>query len=506
MPRPGTHPHPRVLSRVRRILEGLDYAQWVDFLEEVQVHLYRGRELWADIVLYDEEVPLAVIEAEGRGEELEQGFQEARAKAIMINPVDPVPYIWVAAGAEDQLYKANPTAHGIGVAYEILDQGPEELLIFEQLNRELADYLGRRSSLEQAGQIGFRVLFEQAYKGLPRRDNPHIRCRKLLEWLKYIALGTNGSRGRRPRALVNLLEQASNIITSGNPSMRANLAFAFRHLMRRYFKPLTSAENDPVKRFGRWMTPIGVIRFLVEAVDPQPGERILDFACGSGGFLGQVTRHLLERYNTAPDEFSQNLYGCDWDETCTETTKTFLALMLPERQNQLNIDRADGLRHFEGMLGEFDVVLSNPPAGVLPQDFAGLEDIDGYRFAGRGRGRQVLYEVAFLERALQMVRDGGRIGLVIPEGLLANATLKRLREWWFDQVTVEAVVSLPRGTFPFTTSKMCTIVMRKESPPPNYETLLAEVSERHRLSEELTGVLNRLKRSRSSQRRSRSSE
>jgi len=236
----------------------------------------------------------------------------------------------------------------------------------------------------------------------------------------------------------------------------------------------------------------------VEAVDPQPEERVLDFACGSGGFLGQATRHLLERYNTAPDEFSQNLYGCDWDETCAETTKTFLTFMLPERQTQLNIDKADGLRHFEDNISEFDVILSNPPAGDLPQDFAGLEDIESYQFAGRGRGRQALYEVAFLERALQMVKEGGRIGLVVPEGLLANATLKKLRYWWFDQVTVEAIVGLPRGTFPFTPSKMCAVVMRKESPPPNYETLLAEVSERHRLSEELRGILNRLKRSRSS--------
>jgi hypothetical protein len=476
----------------------------VDFFEEVQVSLYRGRELSADVILYDEEVPLVVIEAEGRPGEIEQGFQEARAKAVMIKPEDPVPYIWVAAGARDRLYKANPTAHGIGVAYEALDQGPEELLAFERLSRDLSDYLKRRSSAEQVGQIGFRVLFEQAYKSLSRQDNPHTRCRKLLKWLAYAALGTNRPRGRRPRALSNLIEQASNIVTSSNLSARANFAFAFRHFMRRYFKPLTSDRNDPVRRFGRWLTPLGVIKFLVEAADPQSGERILDFACGSGGFLGQATRHLLERYNTAPDEMSKNLYGCDWDETCTEATKTFLTFMLPERQNQLNIDRADGLRHFEDNIEKFDVTLSNPPAGNLPQDFAGLEDIEGYQFAGRGRGRQALYEVAFLERALQMVREGGRIGLIIPEGLLANATLKRLRDWWFDQVTVEAIVGLPRGTFPFTPSKMCAIVMRKESPPSDYETLLAEVSERHRLSEELTGILNRLRQSRSLGRRLRS--
>ncbi|HIE51530.1 MAG TPA: hypothetical protein EYP85_07195 [Armatimonadetes bacterium] len=132
----------------------------------------------------------------------------------------------------------------------------------------------------------------------------------------------------------------------------------------------------------------------------------------------------------------------------------------------------------------FDLVIGNPPAGHLPEEFRG--SVGSYEFASQGR--LTLCEVAFLEQALRLTRAGGRVALILPEGLFANVRTRPLREYLHRETTVEMVVGLPRGTFPFTPAKMCILLLYKQPPPPKHCALLAEVSEEAKLGEELATI------------------
>ncbi len=467
-------PSPKVTTRVRKVLERLGYVEHIDFVYEVEIRPYGTQRLWADVVVFDGAVPVAIVEVEGEERGSDTGFEEARLKAIAWNPEDPVPLLWIAAGGEDECYRAELPDRHAGIRYASLDEPPDRLFHPDRLMEFVSEYLERQGAAS-VGELHFRQLFEKAFHSLPKKFNDHRRCQIIVRALRGLSVK------RMSESLQDLTNQVQYALNSAQPQFA--LANAFRRFMRRYFRPLSKGKADAVRVYGRYFTPPEVVQFLVSAVDPKPGNRILDFACGSGGFLGQAVRHLLKTHGASSDDIASCLFGWDIDETCVMATRTFLELMLPGRQNTLNIWRKDGLTtkqrfdweesadEFEA--GNFDIVLSNPPAGDLPSAFGGLEE--EYRFAGKGRGRQNLYEVAFLEQAVRMVKDGGRIGIVLPEGIFANAQLKTVREWLLQSVTVHAVVGLPRGIFPFTPSKMCAVVMTKKPPPKHHEVLLAEV-------------------------------
>ncbi len=464
-----------VERRVRKTLYELGFED-ADWSEDAFIEFYPGRSGEADFFVKIGDQPLIVIEAEPDEAHFEGGYLQARAYAILFDPENPVPYIWVAAGRKDGLFRATPPPSGVGVRYERV----ERLLSRD----EILDALKFRPETFQRDLDLYERLvsvFEKALRILQEQRRPRLEGETLLRaWAAYLRARVEGDSKalkayQLTRTIIRRLDEHLEQLGELSKYEGWILAYAFRQTVRPFFRG---------GEYGRYFTPPEVIQLLVSAVNPRPGESVLDFACGSGGFLGQTARHLLERYQAKPEDIADNLFGCDWDETCVETAKTFLALMLPGKQKKLNIERADGLRHFEDNMGGFDVVLSNPPARRLSEDFAGLEEIEHYRFAGRGRGRYNQYEVAFLERSLQMARDGGRIGLVIPEGLLANATLREMRDWWFARTTIELIVSLPRGIFPFTPSKMCAVVMRKVPPPEKHEILLVEVETRNNLTDE----------------------
>ncbi|GBC83991.1 putative type I restriction enzyme [bacterium HR11] len=475
------------MTRVRHILERLGYTEHTDFDYEVEIRLYGTQRLWADAVLWDGSIPVVLIEVEGHATDEPTGLAEARFKAVAWNLEDLIPLIWVAAGEQDRCYQAVRPDRRAGVRYVPLNDPPDRLLRPHQLATRIGDYLKRQGASlghSGAGELRHRQTLLDALRALPPSWNDHQRCRALLNAL-------HGSfRHRTSRVFQKAVGLLKSTISSG--SANPALAHAFRWVMRRYMRPLSPGQTDPVRRYGRYFTPPEVIQFLVQAIDPKPGERILDFACGTGGFLCYAALHLMERHEADPVDIAGQLFGYDRDAICVQIAQTFIGLLLPRYQGPLNISGGDSLRIHRNDRGpqKFDVVLSNPPAGDLPENWEGLER-EGYRWAGRGGGRQNLYEVAFLEQALRLTREGGRIGLVLPEGVWTNVQLRPLRNWLLSQITVRAVVGLPRGAFPFTPSKMCAVVLEKRQPARHFKTLLAEVT-RPKMAEQLRVLAERV--------------
>jgi hypothetical protein len=109
-------PSGKPTTRVRETLARLGYAEHEDFEYEVEVRLYGNRRLYADVMLFQGDTPLVVVEVEGNTQHLQAGYDEARLKGAAWNLENPVPLLWVAAGNHDALYQLQPSQSSIRYA------------------------------------------------------------------------------------------------------------------------------------------------------------------------------------------------------------------------------------------------------------------------------------------------------------------------------------------------------------------------------------------------------
>ena len=238
---------------------------------------------------------------------------------------------------------------------------------------------------------------------------------------------------------------------------------------------------------GQFRTPRHVIRAMVQLVDPRLGETVHDPAAGTAGFLVGAYDHIrLANSSDAGIEETEadgktvrrglgdtlsraavrrlheaTLFGNDVDPRMVRLATMNLSLRGLDR---VRILRRDALtrsldRAAKADLGlpvqGFDVVLANPPfSGRLDPDRI-VEDVK------IGRTRQT--ELLFLQYMLNHLKDGGRCGVVVPEGVLFGSTgaHRELRRKLVDTNRVEAVLSLPGGVFnPYSGVKTSVLVFR----------------------------------------------
>ena len=239
---------------------------------------------------------------------------------------------------------------------------------------------------------------------------------------------------------------------------------------------------------GQFRTPRHVIRALVRLVDPRIGETIYDPAAGTAGFLVGAWDH-IRLANSSPDGIEEidaegkatrrglgdtlsrdavrqlqeaTFYGADVDPQMVRLATMNLTLRGLDRVRILrrdaltrSLDRAAKAELCFPARG-FDVILANPPfSGRLDRDRI-VEDVKV--------GRTAQTELLFLQYMLNHLKDGGRCGVVVPEGVLFGSTgaHRELRRKLIDNNTVEAVLSLPGGVFnPYSGVKTSVLVFCK---------------------------------------------
>lgn len=192
---------------------------------------------------------------------------------------------------------------------------------------------------------------------------------------------------------------------------------------------------------GQFFTPRHVVDFIVRMLAPAPSEVVVDPACGSGAFLAHARARAEVR-----------AYGCDVDPRATRVARL---LALAGGADPRTIERGDGLRG--AGLPVADVVATNPP-------FAGRASADGFEVAREVRTPE--RDVLFLERALDLLRPGGRLGIVLPYNKASGEAFAGLRRWLVARARVLAVVGLPRETFlPHTSQRTFILFANKRSAP-----------------------------------------
>ncbi|MHB8262340.1 MAG: N-6 DNA methylase [Acidimicrobiales bacterium] len=264
---------------------------------------------------------------------------------------------------------------------------------------------------------------------------------------------------------------------------------------------------------GQFFTPRNVVRLLVEMLDPEPGEMIIDPACGSGGFLIVALEHVwskLEKQAVAKgwsdvqldrkkrEVASKTFRGIDKDSFLAKVTKAYMAIIGDGRGGVFCVNSLqpptewDSLAKAKVKLGTFNVVMTNPPFGkrIKITGASILEQYDlGHKWkrnADTGDMEQSgtlqwdqSPQLLFLERCLQLLGTGGRLGIVLPESILGNPSYEHILQWLHDHATVRAVVTMPEALFKTsgkggTHAKVCVLFAEKRVEPPGSEIFLAD--------------------------------
>ena len=247
------------------------------------------------------------------------------------------------------------------------------------------------------------------------------------------------------------------------------------------------AGSESKARSGQFFTPRNATDLLVNMVDPKAGESIIDPACGAGGFLASVTRHFRLQGLPVNDaaEAAGSLYGVEKDGYLAKLGRVHVSLLSGGHPRVVCGDSLALTTEEGGDLEEvipaagYDVVLTNPPFGVNIVA-ASPEVLRGFDLARRWRvsnGRlqpttevrsKVPPQVLFVERCLSLLREGGRLGMVMPESMLSNKSYRYVVEFLRSRGSIGAVVGMPESLFKTsgkggTHTKTCLMVFTKGS-------------------------------------------
>ena len=230
----------------------------------------------------------------------------------------------------------------------------------------------------------------------------------------------------------------------------------FNDIYEQLLQSLQSAGNS-----GEYYTPRAVTQFIVDMINPKIGEKVLDPACGTGGFLACSIEHLKKQISTTSDgeTLNNNIFGIEKKplphQLCT-TNMILHGIDTPiniKRDNTLskpinNISPADRV----------DCIVTNPPFGGIEEE--GIES----NFPASFRTRETAD--LFLVYIMKMLKPNGRAGVVLPDGSLFGEGVKtRIKEELLQECNLHTIIRLPNGVFnPYTGIKTNLLFFTKGSP------------------------------------------
>ena len=249
---------------------------------------------------------------------------------------------------------------------------------------------------------------------------------------------------------------------------------------------------------GQFFTPVSVVEFMVKYLNPNIGDKIIDPACGHGGFLLEVIDHIWNKISNKPfllDEekiekrvsMIYDIYGIDKDSSLSKICKIYIEILTKGKCNIFCEDSLDPNSYSIDVKkkiqeDKFDFVITNPPFGAkIPIDDKDiLENYElGYHWKFNKeeiweRQNKILKkqppQILFIERCIQLLREGGRMGIVLPEGLFGNPSDRYIWHFLKSKGKILGVTSLDQNTFqPYTSNKTSILFFEKSSKiPKNY--------------------------------------
>ena len=291
---------------------------------------------------------------------------------------------------------------------------------------------------------------------------------KLFPTLKNLKVGMSDDLANK-RALIvrEVFEGNNNYMKSGINIRKVlnklneidfNIAkdrHAFGELYETILKELQSAGKS-----GEFYTPRAITEFICEIINPQLGEKILDPSCGTGGYLTAAIEHLKTQANSVEERESiaKNIIGWEYKPLPYLLATTNLILHDMEVPNISFRDSLDQPLSNYTEKNRVNAILANPPFGGIvannnennfPQNFRTKESAD-----------------LFLVLMIHLLKNGGRAGIVLPDGSLTGDGVKqRVRQRLLEECNLHTIIRLPNSVFqPYATVATNLLFFTKGTP------------------------------------------
>ena len=226
-------------------------------------------------------------------------------------------------------------------------------------------------------------------------------------------------------------------------------------------------------------------------VNPSLNDVIIDPSCGSGSFLVEALKRLWSKIEEEGKEYGwsegaiseekktvgiKNIRGIEKDSFLTKLGKSYMAILGDGKGGIFCEDSLEVPENWKELmqqninLGTFSVSFSNPPFGKDIK-VTGREKLSQYELAKKvdSSGREKLVDegnvsTLFLERNLQLLKNGGRLGIILPETYFHAPNQKNVRDFIFRN-NIQWIIDLPHDTFrPHNNAKCIAIVIQKNKP------------------------------------------
>lgn len=255
-----------------------------------------------------------------------------------------------------------------------------------------------------------------------------------------------------PKIVYNVVEHLQEL--SINKIDLDSKGIAFEKFMQDFFRG----------RMGQFFTPRPIVDFAVRMMDPDFEDKVIDPACGSGGFLLHALDYLRKEAESKHDPMpayklwhqfaSRKLFGIEINNQIARVCKMNMIIHDDGHTNIINTDSLDDFNYIQNIKRDFqeeafDLLLTNPPFGAKvkssEKDYLDNFNLGITRNSTRNSQKT---EILFIERCIQFVKKGtGKIAIVLPDGILSNVSLQYVRDYILQHTQILAVISLPQSAF-----------------------------------------------------------
>ncbi|MES1036683.1 restriction endonuclease subunit M [Bacillus pumilus] len=260
---------------------------------------------------------------------------------------------------------------------------------------------------------------------------------------------------------------------------------------------------------GQFFTPRNVVKMIIDMIDPGVNDKIIDPACGSGGFLVEALRYVWAKVDKQAEEYSwpaheifaekqkvaiRNFRGIDKDYFLSKVAKAYMAILGDGRGGVYCENSLESRDNWEDdtkkdiSFESFDVVITNPPFGkklaIDSEDILNKyelghiwkQDKDGKFEKGKRQDSQPP-QILFIERCLDLLAPGGKLGIVLLESTFGMPKYRYVVDYLTRKTKILGIVALPEDLFqPHTHAKTCVVICEKvENIEEDYPIFMSDV-------------------------------
>ena len=249
---------------------------------------------------------------------------------------------------------------------------------------------------------------------------------------------------------------------------------------------------------GQFFTPRNVVKMMVDILDPDDEDLIIDPACGSGGFLIEALRHVWRKLDAEGEKYHWNksnlqeekmevalnkIRGIDKDYFLSKVAKAYMAIIGDGKSGIFCEDSLEKPKNWGALtktkihLEDFSILLTNPPFGskIPVRGEEKLKQFElGYKWKLNKKNKKWEKgklkdkedpQTLFIERSIQLLKDGGKMAIVLPEGIFGNSSDRYIWEIIKKNGNICGIISLSHEAFqPNTHMKTSILIFEKGKP------------------------------------------